>query len=326
MRKKHLGIILLFLTVFCFSACAGKGTSTAQKADSGFAVGMDAGVENASAIADSPAEEPEDGESSSLTGGTGSGQTLPAGRKLIRNISMDVETDAFDPLITGLQDKITGLGGYVEKSDMSGNSLNTYGKPSPRHASITARIPVDQLESFITTVEANGNVTNKSESTQDVTLQYSDLESKKKSLEIEQEKLWEFLEKAESVDTVITLEQRLSEIRYQLESMESKLRLYDNQVDYSTVQLSISEVAIFTPTASESAFTRMGRGFTSNFKVFTTALTNFVIGTITTIPFWLPVALVAGIGVFFLKKRRKKSTPALPSPRKEKGRNDSPGS
>ncbi|MEY8356051.1 DUF4349 domain-containing protein [Lachnospiraceae bacterium 54-53] len=326
MRKRHLGMVLLVLAALSLNACAGKSSSTGQNSRGDFAVSMDAGMEEAASAAVSPAAESEKGDASSITNGSGSSQVLPAGRKLIRNISMEVETDDFDGLIAGLQDKIAGLGGYVEKSDMSGNSLNSYGKPGPRHAGITARIPVDQLDSFITAVETGGNVTNKSESTQDITLQYSDLESKKKSLVMEQDKLWEFLEQAESVDTVITLQQRLSEIRYQLESMESQLRLYDNQVDYSTVELNISEVTIFTPTAPESALTRISKGFTENVKVFTTAMVNLMIGTITTIPFWLPLALVAGIIIFFLQKRRRKTPPALPLHGKDKETKDSAGS
>ena len=62
---------------------------------------------------------------------------------------------------------------------------------------------------------------------------------RKKSLEIEQERLWALLEKADSLDAVVALEARLSEIRYELESYTSQLRLYDNQVDYSTVSIYI---------------------------------------------------------------------------------------
>jgi len=57
------------------------------------------------------------------------------------------------------------------------------------------------------------------------------------------------------------LEKRLSDIRYELESMESQLRLYDNQVDYSTVTISIDEVNQFTPTAPETVGQRIGSGF-----------------------------------------------------------------
>ena len=92
-----------------------------------------------------------------------------------------------------------------------------------------ARIPADRLDRFVETVESAGNVTSKQEQVTDVTLQYSDTESRKKSLEIEQERLWALLEKAESLDAVVALEARLSEIRYELESYTSQLRPYDNQ-------------------------------------------------------------------------------------------------
>lgn len=313
MKKRNWIIFPLLMTVFFLCACGSKSTATSQEtfADNGFAAPEEGKIESAYGENQIDGTGQED-TASALTGVTENTGALPAGRKLIRNISMDVETNEFVPLISSLLARITQLGGYTEQSDMSGNSLNSYGKPGPRYASITARIPVNQIDGFITAVETNGNVTNKSESTQDVTLQYSDLESKKKSLEIEQEKLWEFLEKAESIDTVITLEQRLSEIRYQLESMESQLRLYDNQVEYSTVCLYISEVTTLTPTAPESAGTRIRKGFTNNFKILKNAMASLLIGTLTTIPLWLPMALAAGVLFYFLRKRRKKTPPDLP--------------
>jgi len=293
----------------------------AQNTASDYGVAMPAEI-NDSVSADSQYEN-ETGEkpATSLASETGGGQMLPAGRKLIRNISMNVETNEFETLLSNLQSKITQLGGYVEQSDMSGSRQDRMGNPDPRFANMTVRVPVNQIDSFIDTVETNGNVTNKSESTQDVTLQYSDLESRKKSLEIEQEKLWEFLEKAESVDTVITLQQRLSEIRYQLESMESQLKLYDNQVEYSTVSLSIWEVTTFTPIAPESAGTRISNGLTSNLKLFKNVVLNLTIGIITTIPFWFPIAAVISAIIFF-RRRRKKKLPAIGLTKEEKESSD----
>lgn len=318
MRKRKWGFILSLLAILCLSACSNKSMTTAQDAASGYGAAMPAEV-NALETAVSQSENSESKTAdSSLTGETGNSTVLPAGRKLIRNISMNVETDAFETLVSELQAKITQLGGYVEQSDMSGSRIDYNGKPVPRLANMTIRIPVNQINSFVSEVETNGNVTDKSESTHDVTLQYSDLESKKKSLEIEQEKLWEFLEKAESIDTVITLQQRLSEIRYQLESMESQLRLYDDQVDYSTVHLNIREVTIFTPVAAESALTRINKGLSNNFMAFKNITTNFLIGMIITIPFWIPIVLIAGIIIFFSRKNKKKKIPAPLQPQKEK--------
>lgn len=317
MRKRKWGFVLSLLVILCLSACSNKSAAVAQNAVSDYGPAMTAETN----VPVSPDSQYENGEEekavTSLAGETGSGQVLPAGRKLIRNISMNVETDGFETLLHNLQTRITQLGGYVEQSDMTGSRLDSLGKPVPRYANMTIRIPVNQIDSFISTVETNGNITDKSESTQDVTLQYSDLESRKKSLEVEQEKLWEFLQKAESIDTVITLQQRLSEIRYQLESMESQLKLYDNQVNYGTVSLSIWEVTTFTPTAPESAGTRIRNGFAGNLKLFKSVLLNLTISAITTSPFWLPIAAAAS-AIFFYRRRKKKKRLAISPPMEEK--------
>ena len=52
----------------------------------------------------------------------------------------------------------------------------------------------------------------------DVTLRYVDVDSHKKALETEQERLLALLEKAENVEDIITIENRLSDVRYELEN------------------------------------------------------------------------------------------------------------
>ena len=113
--------------------------------------------------------------SASLTDQTPVSQALPSGRKLTRNVTMTVETDEFAQLLGILTAQVGDLGGYVEQSDISGNSLNDQNVPIPRYASLTVRLPIGKLDGFVSAVEQNGNVTNRSESAQDVTLQYSDL-------------------------------------------------------------------------------------------------------------------------------------------------------
>ena len=173
--------------------------------------------------------------------------------------------------------KVTELDGYIENSDISGSSIRYGGERSRKSARIMARIPSDHLSAFITEVEANGNVTNKQESVEDVTLSYADVESRKKTLLVEQERLWALLEKADTTEAIITLESRLSEIRYQLESYESQLRLMENQVSYSTVNLYVEEVILLTPTEEETVGSRIRRGFSENLQNVGTALTNLFV-------------------------------------------------
>lgn len=232
MRKRVLfyGFAVFLSALLGVSACGGSSRSSQT------AVAMtEAAYENMAAAEsaagtdwDDPAQWEGAADKAGVTDTASLGQAIPPNRKLIRNVTLSVETDAFDQMMKTLTDKVGELGGYVEQSDISGNSLNYQNELVPRYASLTVRVPIDRLDGFVSTVEANGNITNKSENTQDVTLQYSDLESRKKSLSVEQERIWALLEKADTLEAVIALEERLSEIRYQLESMESQLRLYDN--------------------------------------------------------------------------------------------------
>lgn len=232
----------------------------------------------------------EDGDSLKSPASLSSPQTT--GRKLIRNVDLWAETEDFDGLLRSIHEQVASLSGYVEQSDVSGSSIQYDSRPSRRHASITARIPADRLDSFLQVVEDQANVTERSETTTDVTLQYSDLESRKKTLTTEQERIWALLEKADTLEAVIALEERLSEIRYQLESMESQLKLYDNQVDYSTVSIRISEVAVYTPTGSQSVGTRIRDGFKRNLSSVKTTVVDLFVLVASTLPIWLPAILV----------------------------------
>ena len=171
---------------------------------------------------------------------------------------------------------------------------------------MTVRIPSTNLNHFVTSVEESGNVTNKSETTKDITIQYSDLESKKKSLSIEQERIWELLEKADSLESVIALEERLSEIRYELESMESRLRLYDNQVEYSTIYVNVEEVKIYTPTAPLTIGERIEKGFTRNIENMKESFVDFIIWLASSIPILIPAIAFFTLIIFTLRKKLAK--------------------
>ena len=238
----------------------------------------------------------------------------PVERKLIRNVSMNLETREFDALTKSISDAVTFFGGYIEQADVSGNSLYWSGERSSRYSNITARIPENKLDAFLTEVSGQGNVTYKNESVQDVTLQYTDITSRKKTLQMEQERLWELLEKAESVDAVIALEARLSEVRYQLESIESQLRTLDNQIVYSTVYLSIQEVQVLTSTDPDTIPVRIQKGLSRSFNTLKISSVDFLVWFISSLPILAVFAVLVFIAVIILKKplKRRKT-------RKQKG-------
>lgn len=228
-------------------------------------------------------------------------------RKLIRNVNLSAETEEFDTLLQTVNNKVSALGGYIENSVVY-NGSNYYGS-SRRSATLTIRIPAEKLDDFLSTIGEESNIVSRSEDVTDVTLSYVDMESHKKVLLAEQERLLELLDKAESIEDIITIESRLSEVRYQIESMESQLRTMDNQVSFSTVTLDVEEVERLTPVAERSIWERIGEGFSMNLIGAGRDVVDFFVNVIIELPyiflFLVKLAIFVVIAIFVVKIVRK---------------------
>ena len=227
-------------------------------------------------------------------------------RKLITTMHVGAETDKFDEALPQIEAKVGELGGYIESSEIYNGSSFGRNTNTNRRASFTIRIPADNLGSFIESLGDAYNITSKTTSVEDVTLQYVDLESKKKALLTEEESLLKILESAQTVEDIITVQDRLSQVRYELENMESQLRTFDNQVDYSTVNLSLDEVVKYTPVEEKGAFARMGEGFVESLKSVGNGIKEFVIWFVIHIPQLLLLAIIIAVAYFSSRKIREK--------------------
>lgn len=203
-------------------------------------------------------------------------------RKLIRTVNMSVETVTYDELFTNIKTKLNKLGGYIENMD---ESVDTWSSEETRHLSLTIRVPKVKADELISDVENLARTTSRSENIEDVTLSYVDMESHKNALLAEQKRLEELMARAESVEDLITIEDRLSEVRYRIESMESQLRAYDNRIDYTTIYLNINEVYEITPEPEPGFFGKIKFGFTENFFGAIDFVLDFVSGLIINIPY-----------------------------------------
>lgn len=228
-----------------------------------------------------------------------------ANRKLIKTVDLSVETKAFDEIVSNVKKRVDELGGYIENLSLyNGSSYNNSNRN--RDIFLVLRIPKEQLDSFVEEVEKISNVISRNEYVEDVTLQYVDIESHKEALTTEQTRLLELLEAAESVEDIISIESRLSQVRYEIESMESRLRTYDNQVDYSTINLSLYEVKELSPALTETTWERISGGFVRSVKQVLNGIKEFCIGFIIYLPYILVWGIIIGVVLFlFIRLKRK---------------------
>lgn len=237
-------------------------------------------------------------------------------RKLIKNVNLEVETKEYEALMGNLEAQINSFGGYIENMD-SYNGSNYSGRKNTRYANLTIRIPQNNLYEFLTTVSEACNVIRRSDNVNDVTLSYVDTKSRKDALLVEQERLLSILKRAEDLDTILVLEDRLTSVRYQLDSLESQLRSIDDKVTYSTVYLNVSEVQELTPVVIEEPTTweRIQEGFAESLDDvigFFRELGVWFLINIPKIIVWA-VIFVIGFVIFKItgKKRKAKKASAI---------------
>lgn len=240
-----------------------------------------------------------------LEAGAGNSDTalaLPENRKWIITVDMSAETEDLDTLLSGLNQQISDLSGYVE--DQSIYNGSTHSARRYRRASLTVRIPAEDVDSFTQQLSGIANVVSTNKSLEDVTLQYTDTQTHITALETEQARLLELMEAAETMADLLEIESRLTEVRYALESYTSRLRLYDNQIDYATIYLSIDEVQEYTP-VEPTVWERIRGGFLSSLKGLGTGLVDLLVWVLANLPYILVYGGICA-GLFFLLRRHRK--------------------
>ena len=205
-----------------------------------------------------PEANPESGEPEESEG-------VDSARKIIERIRLSVQTKDFDNLMNAVDARIKDFNGYIESSDIYGNGYDSYDY-GDRSARMVVRIPCAKAESFINFVSDNGAVTNKTVETEDVTLQYVDVESRISVLLLEKESLEELLQQATTMEDIIYVREKLMDVIYELESSQRQLRTFDNLIDYTTITLNIYEVERTVIVEKQTAWEEIATKFTNNIE------------------------------------------------------------
>ena len=292
--KKFLSLLLCAALLLGLTACGGSAKSEAMY--SAGAMVEEAAPMEAPMAADNAA---------SLKGSQSGSTTLPEGRKWIITIDMNVETDDLDTLMADLDQKINALGGYVEDQNIHNGS--NYASRRYRNANLTIRIPDEKADQFTSEVSGMANVVSQNLRREDITLQYVATSSRVTALETEETRLLELLAEAENMSDLLEIEARLTDVRYELERHASQLRLYDNQVDYATIYLNISEVQEYTPVEEPTFFERIQTTFSNALEGLGDSIVNITVFLVGNSPYLLTFGLIGFLAVK-LTKRRGKST------------------
>lgn len=290
MKRTIFSLLMVFALVFTLTAC---GASTSMESNGGAYDKME--MESSSTISDSSAAAP----------------NLPADRKLIRTVRMQAETDDLNGVLSQLEQTLSQFGGYLQQKEIYQGS--TYRGTQRRNANLVIRIPAQDLNAFLDHLSGAAHVVSSSETVDDVTLYYIDVDSQLKALRVEEERLLAMMEKAEILSDLLAIEQRLTQVQQEIQSVTSQLKALDSQIEYATIHLSISEVVEYTPVEEKSPWQEIGDGFMESLSDIGNGFVDVFVFLVANSP---RLVLLGGIAVIVIllvrrsnKRRKAKKNP-----------------
>ena len=253
------------------------------------------------------------------------GSTDETAQKIIYNADIRMESTDFDAARDTLLAAVDASGAWMEYSSLSGDA-----KDHDRYAYYTVRVPVGNYRTFLAAVGEAGSVLDLSETAENITSSYIDVQARLAALEAQRDRLNELADQAETTSDLLEIESQLSDVQYQLENYTRQLKNMDQQVSYSTVDIRLSEVATLTPTGTTFG-ERIADAFTGGWQGFVVFIQGFVLAVIYLWPVLLVVSIIVAAAVTLTKRRRKThpkpvkpAVPAKPAEYPPQSTNDEP--
>jgi hypothetical protein len=155
---------------------------------------------------------------------------------IARTAQLTLIVKDFDSSQKRLEEILQRHGGYV------GQMMTNAPEGAERRFSATLRVPADQLDAAISEVKQLGRVESESQNGEEVTSQYIDLQARLTNARNTEQRLTELLRRQTGkLDEVVTVEEKISEVREEIERMEAERKNLNQRVDFGTLSVSFNE-------------------------------------------------------------------------------------
>ena len=223
-------------------------------------------------------------------------ESLP--RKLVRNASLEIQVQNVESFLKTFEKDITRFGAYSV-------SMNMNRHMGEINESIELKVPPKNLDSLITFLKGKSVfIRNFSTSTDDVTASYYDSQARLKTKKELEARYFEILKSAKKVSEILEVEEKLSEVRAEIESFEGQLKLYDHQVAYSSLSLQLYELIPAQQQPTIGFGSRLVSGFTTGW--------HKMLGTLVSLTenwYWILAGVIGWLSFrqYRMRKRAKSS-------------------
>ena len=223
-------------------------------------------------------------------------------RKIIRNGFLNLEVSSVEKALADIKALVDSANGYVTNESVSQDQYAT------KSGAITCRVPSEQLDETLEELKKLGKVDHVSITANDVTDQYFDLEVRMRNQKELEERLVSLLKRpTNKLADLLAAERELARVRTDIDAMEGRKRLWDNQIAYSTVTINVHEPGPVVQ--GGGVFRTLWRSFGQSGENFVLTVAELIALAGTLIPLGV-AGLIAFWGGRKLWRRRRKSSGA----------------
>lgn len=222
-------------------------------------------------------------------------------RYLIKNASLTVETDDARKALARLSEATATTKGYVADLQEYQDALGR------RTITVQVRVPADKFDHTIQQLEALGKVLSKHVTTEDVTEEYVDTESRTRNMKRTEERLLDHLQRTARLEDILRVENELTRVREHIARLEGRLRFLSHRVSYSTLTITLTETPKARTVMPVDTFStgQVASDAARSLVTFAQSLWARLIWIGVWAPVWLPpLILVWAVGVHLRNRRR----------------------
>lgn len=247
-----------------------------------------------------------------------SSEILLADEKLVYRCNMGIETLNYEETYNAIKELILKYNGRVTSEEFSNSNsylrkdiYNYSGYNVTKTCDMTIRVPSVSYNDFVNSIGNSGNVISKNQSVDSITQEYYSNKTKLDSLISQKERYEDMRTSAATIEELIQVNDRISQIEYEITTLTNTIRLQDSDVAYSYVTLSIEEVQEFSepdePVKTNKFVDRLLNTIKYTWKDFLTVCENLLFAIIRLIPTIVILLIIFVIYKIFLSKKIKKA-------------------
>ena len=180
---------------------------------------------------------------------------------IIRNAKIEIVVDNFDTSINSINKFVEEKKGIITKNDIKTDIGNN------KEGRIEIKVPAENLDALLAQIKKISQVvTSETISREDYTEEYIDINARLQKKRALENRYREILKTAKNTADILSIEEQLSNVREEIESINFRIKYLDKSAVMSEVSLSINTPSVIKPN-NDSILNKIPKGFSDAFAL-----------------------------------------------------------